>query len=155
MIASSIRIESENLPAWKVQTGDWISTDEDSWCATFTYDGKWSQFLDRIAGELPNLVDFRCDKGVPWYARDNGTTYDYDIGHHEVMGAKIFPQRYICFDNGTSPTHWLEARGNGKIKCHLMVIDDKERSQINKHEENLEADQKSMDVLLETLRSRK
>jgi hypothetical protein len=129
---------------------------DDSWgFATFTYDGKWSQCLDRIAVELPNLVDFRCGKRVPWYARDNGRAYDYDIGHHEVMGAKMFPQRYICFDNGTLPTHWLEARDNGGIKCHSVVIDDEERSQINKHEGNLKADQKSIDLLLETPRSRK
>lgn len=65
MIASKIRIDSEAMEQWKVRTHDWArlpDEDQNEWTDGFTYGGKWSQCLDRIGSELPNLVDFRLDE---------------------------------------------------------------------------------------------
>jgi hypothetical protein len=132
-IVSFLRIDHQNMIAWKVQTHDWNSIPGAGWCAFFTYAGNWSQCLDRIAGELPNLVEFRCGN----------------------MGAKVSPERYIWYDNGTLPTHWQGAEDDGKLDCHdkMNLVDFSFPA--NKHEEHLEADQKSLDALLEKLRLRR
>lgn len=149
MIASWVRIETPNMAEWKVRTNDWTRLPDDdqeySFGDQFAYGGKWSQFLDRIAGGLPNLVDFRLDKGSSWAYRGEPK---YGVGHRDTCGVRIFPQRYICFDNGILPTHWPEADDNGEMHSWL---DD---GFPNLHEKFLEEDQKSLDKLLDELKSR-
>ena len=146
MIASRIRIETENMAEWNVRTHDWTpgpNEDGDSdWAESFTYAGKWSQHLDRIAEALPNLVDFRFGHGGEW-SRD----ISYSVRERDSCGAEMFPRRYICFDNGILPTHWQEADNDGEL--HTWVND----GFSNLHEENMEEDQKSLDKLLHKLSS--
>ena len=146
MIASWMRIDSTNMAEWNVRTHDWTRLPEDpednGWSDQFAYGGKWSQFLDRIAGELPNLVDFRFDPASTYAYRKEEPKYG--VKHRDTCGVKIFPQRYICFDNGILPTHWPEAEDDGSMECWL-----EDGFPTNKHEENLEGAQKSLDRLLE------
>jgi hypothetical protein len=142
MIDSLICIESDNIADWKVQTHDWTkgsNEDGHSWFESFAYAGTWSQHLDRIAGALSNLVDFRFGYGSSW------GDPPYSVTDRNSCGAEIFPQRYICFDNGILPTHWPEANNDGTMHSWL---DD---GFPNLHKENLESDQKSMDALLHRL----
>jgi hypothetical protein len=146
MIASWIRIESANMVKWKVRTHDWTELSERSgrrWSEDFAYAGKWSQHFDRIAQELPNLVDLRFGYGE---------SYDepiYGVTHRDSCPVEIHGKRYICFDNGILPTHWPEPRG-GKMYSWL-----KDGFPIDVNEEYLKGDQKSMDALLSTLRTRR
>lgn len=147
MIASWICVDPHNMKEWKVQTRDWteLAVDpEDSWSDSFAYGGKWSQCLDRIAGDLPNLVDFRFDQASPY---GYGDEPQYGLEHRDSCGARIDPKRYICFDNGILPTHWPEAEDDGTM--HSWLDDG---FPTNVHQENLEEDQKSLDRLLEKLR---
>ncbi|KAL1612315.1 hypothetical protein SLS60_000541 [Paraconiothyrium brasiliense] len=147
MILSWIRIESSNMREWKVRKHDWVELPDEGgsdWCNTFAYGGKWSQYLDRIVGALPNLVDFRFDQAQTYADQDES---QYGLNHRDSCGNRIFPQRYICFDNGILPTHWPEADDDGDM--HSWLDDG---FPTNKHKENLEADQKSLDRLLEKLR---
>jgi hypothetical protein len=143
MIASVLRIGHQNMTAWKVQTRDWTKMPESGRCALFTYAGTWSRCLDRIAEELPNLVDFRCGEG----------SYAYERYGNKV--AKVSTRRYVRFDNEALPTHSWRAEDDGTIERHFLVTGVDNKTAINKHEENLEADQKSMDALLEKLRLRR
>jgi hypothetical protein len=147
MIASWIRIDSENMTQWKIRTHDWarLPLDEDSWCRQFAYGGKWSQCLDRIAGDLPNLVDFRFDGSSDSYRTPNRN--QYGLKHRDSCGARTFPKRYICFDNGILPTHWPEADDDGVLDSWF---DD--GFPTNVHKENLSEDQKSLDRLLDKVR---
>jgi hypothetical protein len=150
MIASSIRIGArnsrgggtDNLRVWKVQTHDWTKIPQDRirWTEEFAYGGKWSQFLDGIAGALPNLVDFRFGYGSSW----RGETR-YSVTDRDSCGVDMFPQRYVSFDNGTLPTHWREATDEGEMRS-------RQETPLNLHKDNFEADQKSLNVLLHTLR---
>jgi hypothetical protein len=147
MIASWINIESENMTVWKVRTHDWTKlsdTEEEGFAEDFAYGGKWSQIFDRIAGGLPNLVDFRFGYGETYREPKYGVT------HRESCPIDVFERRYVCFDNGILPTHWPEARRGGEL--HSWLDDG---FPINVHKEYLEADQKSMDALLDTLRTRR
>lgn len=147
MIASWVRIDKENTEEWKVRTHDWTrlpEDHEDGWGDSFAYGGKWSQSLDRIAGDLPNLVDFRFDQAESYSF--NGEP-QYGLEHRDSCGIRIFPKRYVCFDNGILPTHWPEAEDDGTLHSWL---DDGFPS--NVHQETLEEDQKSLDRLLERLR---
>ncbi|KAJ4357727.1 uncharacterized protein N0V89_002303 [Didymosphaeria variabile] len=149
MILSWIRIDPSHMGKWKVWTHDWtelLDEREDSWSKTFAYSGKWSHYLDRIAGALPNLVDFRFDQAPTYADKDRP---QYGVNHRDSCGNRIFPQRYICFDDGILPTHWPEAEDNGDM--HSWLADG---FPTNMHKENLEADQKSLNKLLEKLRSR-
>jgi len=146
MICSWIRIDSENMASWEVLTHDWTKMPEEDgggWSEDFAYGGKWSQYLDRIAGALPNLVDFRFAQGSSYGEPP------YKLAYRDSCGAEISPQRYICFDNGILPTHWPEADDDGEMESWF---DD--GFPTNMHEENLEADQKSLDALLCRLRWR-
>jgi hypothetical protein len=152
MIASWIRIENENMAEWKVQTHNWtkMSGGRD-WCECFAYDGKWSQYLDRIAEDIPNLVDFRFG-----YGKTHGHRFgepSYGVKDRDSCPVQIFHQRYICFDNGILPTHWPEPRyEHNEGELHSWLDDG---FPINVHKESLDADQKSLDALLLMLRSRK
>jgi hypothetical protein len=148
MIASWIRIESENMAQWQVRTHDWTrmsDAGESAWYEDFAYGGKWSQHLDRIAEDLPSLVDFRFGYGDSYFEPS------YKVTHRDCCPAEIFHQRYICFDNGTLPTHWPKPRYN-EGQLHSWLNDG---FPINVHKENLDADQKRLDALLLTLRSKK
>lgn len=153
MIASWIRIDSANMAQWKVKTHDWApmpGEEGDNWGDQFSYSGKWSHFLDRISAELPNLVDFRFDQSSTWRRHDEDRRYG--LLHRDTCGVRIFPKRYICFDNGILPTHWPEAdedewREVGNL--HSWLDDG---FPVNMHKETLEEDQKSLDRLLAKLR---
>lgn len=148
MIASYIRISSENLAEWKPPMHDWTKLshqeeDEDEADEYFAYYGKWSQHLDRISEALPNLVDFRFGYG------NSCSKPPYEIKNRGSCPTKIFLKRYITFDDGILPTHWPEADDpDGELHSWL---DD---GFPNLHEENLDADQKSLDALLCKVRSR-
>lgn len=148
MIASWMRIDSDNMAAWKVQTHDWtnmVNDEEDSWGEQFAYGGKWNQFLNRIAEELPHLVDFRFDNGDTYSSIEDTR---YGLANRDRCGAIIYPERYVCFDNGILPTHWIEAEEDGEMESWL-----EDGFPTNMHEENLEADQKSLERLLNKLTS--
>lgn len=148
MISSWIRIDKENIAEWNVRTHDWTDmpdegADANDWCQSFAYGGNWSQRFDRFANELPNLVDFRFGTGSVY------GDHSYGVEHRDTCGVGMSPQRYVYFDNGILPTHWPEADNEGDMESWL---DD--GFPVNKHQENLEADQKSIDALLEKLKSR-
>ena len=148
MIASWINIDSTNMEEWKVRTHDWTRLpdgQEDSWSHSFAYGGKWSQCLDRIAGDLPNLADFRFDQASTYASRDGDP--QYGLNHRDSCGARVFPKRYVCFDSGVLPTHWPEAADNGTL--HSWLDDG---FPTNVHEDTLEEDRKSLDRLLDKLR---
>jgi hypothetical protein len=148
MICSWMNFEPENFTAWNVRTDDWTKmsaedADPDAWTEDFAYAGKWSELFDRIAGSLPDLINFQFGYQ---------STYDepsYKVTNRGICPVGIFAQRYICFDNCILPTHWPEPEDDGQLHCWL---DD--GFPINVHEEYLEADQKSLDALLRKLRSR-
>lgn len=148
MIASFIRISKENMVAWKVQRHNWtaLSNNEDNWCDDFKYPGKWSQFLDRVETNLPNLVDFRFDQASSYVYRKSAVRYG--VKHRDDARARIFPRRYVCFDNGILPTHWPEATDDGKLHSWLDYLFP------NLHLRTLEEDRESLDALLGKLRGR-
>lgn len=147
MIASWIKMDSDSVATWKPRTDDWTKMEEeDSWAECFTYSGTWSQNLDRIASDLPNLKDFRFDTADAFGGL-------YGTEHRNDCGVRISPKRYVSFDQGLLPTHWVEADDSGQIKSWVQEIEDE--SITNRHEINLEADRKSLDALSEILKSRK
>lgn len=133
MVVSRIRIDPDNMEKWKLHTGDWDAlperTDDSDW-PQFAYHGKWSEFFARIADELPNLVDFCFNDGSPYRT------------------SEVFPQRYLVFDNGILPTHWPEARRDGRI--YAWTNDPFP----NFHKERLVEDEKSLYMLLGECRRR-
>jgi hypothetical protein len=148
MIASWIRIDSNNMDQWKVRTHDWARMPDNGkrhWSKDFTYGGKWSKCLDRIAGDLPNLVDFRFDQASSYSGEDDDP--QYGLKYRSSCGVRVFPKRYICFNNGSLPTHWPEAKDDGGMPRSI-----KDMNPTNVHKEYLNEDQKSLDRLLEKLR---
>lgn len=146
MIASWMRIDSTHMEEWKVRTHDWTRLPneyDDSGSESFAYGGKWSQSLDRIAGGLPNLTDFRFDQPSP-YARKGEP--QYGLAHRDSCGVRISPLRYVSFDDGMCPTPFIEAEDDGFLESWL---DD--GFPTNVHQENLEQDQKSLDRLMDRL----
>jgi hypothetical protein len=150
MIASWLSIASENMQKWQPPTHDWTRMPEreghSDWNDDFTYAGTWSQHLDRIAESLPHLTDFRFDQSSTSSYR-NG--HPYGLKSRDFCTARIFPKRYIAFDNGILPTHWPEAQEDGE-RGTMHSMDGFPDS--NLHVEHLEADQKSLDALLSKLR---
>lgn len=144
MIASYIRISDSNMNEWKMPVQDWIPLPSQYGDGQFKYEGRWNSYLDRIATGLPNLIDFRFDQGGLYH--DN----PYGVDCRDDCGVRIFPQRYVVFDDGTLPTHWPEAEDDGELHSWLRGED----GFPNLHEECLEEDQKSLDRLLEKTRSR-
>jgi hypothetical protein len=148
MVASWMKIGIDEMGIWKVRTHDWTRISENvegSWADEFAYAGKWSQFIDSIAGGLPNLVDFRFDGPSGYWASDD--ELQYGVKHRDDCRSSIFPRRYICFDHGILPTHWPEADSKGVMHSWMD-----EGTPVNMHTENLEADQKSLDRLLDGLK---
>lgn len=149
MIASWIRIDPANMPIWNPSTHDWTSmadNAEDSW-PQWSYGGTWSTVLDRIRLSLPNLRKFAFDQGetYPW-----GEEGHYNLLQRDRCGVRIFPKRYVVFDNGILPTHWPEADDDeGELYSWLDA-----GWPINRHKMHLDADQKSLDSLLQTLKER-
>ncbi|ROW11804.1 hypothetical protein VPNG_05032 [Cytospora leucostoma] len=144
MIASRIRIDTENVDEWKVCTDDWQALTEEQ-CRSpwphFAYHGKWSDVFRRISSELPNLVHFRFHGGSQYRPWDE----DNEGGR---LGVRVLPQRYVVFDNGILPTHWTEAEEDGGI--HHWT----KEPFPNFHKQRLEEDQKSLDELLRECRRR-
>lgn len=71
--------------------------------------------------------------------------------YRDRCGVRIFPKRYVVFDNGILPTHWPEARDDeGKLYSWLDA-----GWPINRHKMHLDADQQSLDRLLQTLTERR
>lgn len=137
------------MQEWQVRTYDWVALPEDlnpRSTSHFGYGGTWSQSLDRIAAGLPNLVDFRFDQGTSWAScGKKGTRYDFE--HRYSCGARVFPQRYVCFDSGILPTRWPEACEEGELHSWL---DDGWPNVV--HLDSLQEDQKSLDRLLDVCR---
>jgi hypothetical protein len=147
MIASWLRIGDEEMSVWKVDTRDWTELPKRGardWANGFAYGGKWSQFLDRMAADLPNLVDFRFDQASLYPYSDGGPPYG--LHYRDTCGVRIFPRRYICFDDGILPTHWKEADDKGDMYSWL------DEGFPNAHQEYFDEDQKSLDRLLDKLR---
>ena len=145
MIASRMRFDPDNLTKWKVSKDGWGAlpekSDDTEW-PQYAYDGRWSGFFGRIADELPNLVDFRFDESSPFYHPR------YHLNNRDLCGVRLFPERYVVFDNGVLPTHWPEAKEDGRIYCWT------EEPFPNFHEERLREDQTALDHLLEECRRR-
>ena len=153
MIATWIRIEPGNDTEWDAPMHDCIPTmlghSEDNW-QRWEYPGRWSTFLNHIAGELPELKDFGFDEGssYPLCPEKEGL---YNVNAQDQCGCRIFPKRYVVFDNETLPTHWPEADDKGELWCW-----NEERGwPKNVHKEYLEEDQKSLDRLLKRLEERR
>jgi hypothetical protein len=149
MIASYIRILDGNMAAWKPLKQDWIPMPSEDGDADddgiFKFEGRWSSYLDRIADGLPNLNDFRFDQGGQFHDTP------YGVGERDVCDVRIFPKRYVVFDNGILPTHWTEAEDDGELYTWL----EDEDGFPNLHEQCMEEDQKSLDRLLEKTRSKR
>jgi hypothetical protein len=134
MIASKMRIDTENMTEWNVRTHDWIQTSNSGgWGVDFQYNGKWSTFIDRLHESLPDLREFRFNYGDAFEDRMRTDK------RHDARVNKMFSKRYITFDNGILPTHWPEAREGSMYQW------DDDEDWPNLHEEYLEADQASMD----------
>ena len=147
MIASWIRIDEDNMPIWNMPTHDWeriVASEPDSFGEAFAYKGAWSRCLDRFAAELPRLVDFRFDYGGNY--REGRL---YGVKHREEAQARIFPQRYVVFDNGILPTHWPEADEDGTV---YSWMDD--GWPVNMHCVTEESDRRSLEGLVEVVRER-
>lgn len=134
MIASKMRIDTENMTEWNVRTHDWIQTGKSGgWGVNFSYNGKWSTFIDRLHESLPDLREFRFNYGDAFEDRMRTNK------RHDARVNKMFSERYITFDNGILPTHWPEAREGSMYQW------DENEDWPNLHEKYLEADQASMD----------
>jgi hypothetical protein len=150
MIASWIRIDTSNMDTWKPNTKDWVSMRSDDDCPQWEYNGKWSTVLDRLAAELPNLSDLRFDSGSSYsYGEER-----YGLNDRETCGTRVFPKRYVYFDNGILPTHWPEAEDDGEMEPWFLEELEGEETR-NLHEKYLEEDQRSLDALLEKIGARK
>jgi hypothetical protein len=73
----------------------------------------WSERLDRVEKELPNVVKFRFD------SRSIFGGDSYGVEHRECCGTEVFSQQYIHFDGAVFPSHGPEAYVDGKIECSL------------------------------------
>ncbi|CAG5184524.1 uncharacterized protein ALTATR162_LOCUS10952 [Alternaria atra] len=156
MIASWLRIYRSNMEQWNIRMHDWTKMQDATragrgdWSETFAYGGRWSQHFDRIAADLPNLVDFQFGYADS-YSEHPSTSYG--VTHRDSCLVEIFLQRYVCFNNGILPTHWpepsLDSR-DGQLSSWL-----KDGFPIDVQRESLDADRKSLDALLLTLRSRR
>lgn len=104
----------------------------------FAYGGTWSQFLDRIEEALPKLEEFRFDCNK---------RYGYSLKDRDGCGARMYPQRYMGFDDGPFP----EANDSGEMYVHFL----EEGTFTNMYKGTLEADQKSLDRLMDTVKSRR
>jgi hypothetical protein len=151
MIASWIKISDGNMPVWNPPTHDWERLDrgENRWRGeAFAYKGSWSRNWDRIADQLPNLVNFRFDYGES-DVDDYSDEHVYGVNHREEAQARLFSQRYVVFDNGVLPTHWREKdehRGMYSFMDGGFPVD--------VHAVNEESDRSSLEGLVETLRKR-
>lgn len=145
MVASRMRFDPENLEKWKPRKDGWVAVpekhDDNDW-TQYAYGGQWSEFFGRIADGLPGLVDFRFDEGSPFCHPQ------YHVKNRDLCGARIFPERYVVFDNGILPTHWPEAEEDGDIHCWT------DEPFPNFHEERLRDDQRGLDHLLDECRRR-
>ncbi|KAL1795256.1 hypothetical protein ACET3X_007072 [Alternaria dauci] len=149
MIASWIYIDTDNMRRWKVRAQDWTrlsDPDQHEQSGGFAYSGKWSQHFDRIAQDLPNLVDFRFGYGDPYHEPQ------YKITNRNDCPVGIFHQRYICFDNGILPTHWLESRDGSEGELHAWLV---KGFPSDVHKENYLIDQQSLDSLLQIITLRR
>lgn len=149
MVLTRARFEPEKVEEWKLRTEGWGAMPEEpedgdvGWPG-YAYHGKWSEFFARIAEGLPNLVEFHFDKPNP---RDQ---YDrYGVKHRNIPGARVYPQRYITFDNGILPTHWPETEEDGVMNGSWT-----KDPFPNFHEERREEDQRALDELLDKCRRR-
>lgn len=145
MIASYLRLYGDNMAAWRMPTDDWVALPEQDDEGEFAYAGRWSACFDRLADGLPKLVDFRFDQG------DSYREGEYGVGYRGACGVRVFPKRYVVFDNGILPTHWPEAEDDGELYTWL----EDEDGFPNLHEECLEEDQKSLDRLLGKIEARR
>jgi hypothetical protein len=153
MIASWIKIDEDNLPVWNPPTQDWERLPEpaderESWGEQFAYKGAWSAVFDRLAAELPHLVDLRFDLGSSYEDEDEKGCL-YGINQREGTKARVFPQRYVVFDNGILPTHWQEADEEGKLWCWM-----KDGWPVDIRLLNEESDRRSLEGLLEVVGAR-
>jgi hypothetical protein len=116
MIASWIRFDPDTFADREVKAHDWVDLPyetayeikEGMEFKSFSYKGTWAQFFDLLA-TLPSLEDFKFD-----YADPN--MEDYGIKQRENCGRRVFPQRYVMFDEGILPNRWPQADSQGEMK---------------------------------------
>ena len=99
---------------------------------------------------MPYLIEFCFDEGSshPRYPEKEGV---YNLNARDQCGCRIFPKRYVVFDNGILPTHWPEADDKGELWCW-----NEERGwPKNVHKEYLEEDQKNLHRLLKRSKERR
>ena len=148
MIVSWIRLHPERSAEWGgVQTGDWVDfpyeaveweedLDIEYW--SFRYNGTWGQVFEKLS-EMPLLVDFRFD-----YVEGADGRYGVGESERESCGRRVSEKRYVCYDDGTIP--WWKAFSDGEMESWV-----KGGFPRNVHKEELEADQASLDRLIDGL----
>ncbi|KAK3682889.1 hypothetical protein B0T22DRAFT_296091 [Podospora appendiculata] len=145
MIVRHMSMEPRHLNLWNASTRGWqrVSPAEETSVAEHAYNGRWSDFFDKIAAALPNLREFRFDQFK-----------EYGVNNRHLGGARAYPARYVTFSDGILPDRWEEAKDDGTIDC-WSSREFKYVALPNYHEETLEEDQKSLDRLLELCRARR
>ena len=146
MIVSWIRFDPDTFVDWKVKAHDWVDLPYESEYEiddvieykSFSHKGTWAQVFDRFA-TLPSLEDFQFNYAGPY-------TEDYGIKQRDNCGRRVFPERYVTFDEGILPNRWPEADSQGEMESWAEGGFPK-----NMHKEELEADQASLDSFIKGL----
>ena len=149
MIVSLIHIPPEFMERWNIQSQDWTKFtatryDDDDEYTCFEYDGKWSQYWDRIGENLPNLLDFRFDC-------DHWIDKQWFMYRCNCCGEDICVDRYIIYDQTCEHVSPFCVREEEDRYGSWF----REGIPINKHDENWESDKESMDILQETIKKRR
>lgn len=86
------------------------------------YSERWSEYYARIREGLPNLRHFGCGFG-PW-------TSQKAFEEAGSLSAELVPQRYIIFDGGTCPSHWIWPRAayTNSSSSRIEVMDNNHQS---------------------------
>lgn len=111
LIISHIHIDTEAKTLWGMPTHDWEQYPEGAFDFTadddlvYHFPGTWETVFDQIGAKLPRLTQFKFDSG-------RGSRFL----HPEVIGARLYSDRYIAFDFGLLPSPWLGAEADGEME---------------------------------------
>ncbi|KAF6787632.1 F-box domain-containing protein [Colletotrichum sojae] len=160
-IVSHIYLMNRFNILWGLLTHDWEQYPEHSFGFTFDDDliyhfpRTWETTFDQIKAKLPKLAQFQFDSAD-----------GYRFRHPEVLGARLYPNRYIAFNCGLHPSPWITtSQHDGEMEFGNNVSTPVNRNSprnryvtrgvLNRAKETEVGDGRAFEELLATVRARR
>lgn len=87
--------------------------DDDDWCDFFAFPKRWHECFDAMRHHLTHLTTF-CFAASSIGEEHYHAFEEHDFERRYCLGSELYRDRYIVYDDGIAPTHFLRYGNEGE-----------------------------------------